>query len=105
MKKYRSLWCMSTTNHNILYFLNIRGIRLVNNGNRLWKAQKAQAWRGVGLPILPHMLCNRGFAGVSGLIQSVVLGGGGGKAQKRCRLGADCVEKWTTAFNLPPDWA
>jgi hypothetical protein len=26
MKKYRSLWYKSTTNHNILYFLSIPGI-------------------------------------------------------------------------------
>jgi hypothetical protein len=38
MKKYRSLWCMSTTNHKILYFPHIRGIFLLNSGLRLWKA-------------------------------------------------------------------
>jgi RimJ/RimL family protein N-acetyltransferase len=39
MKKYRCLWCMSTTNHNILYFVHIPRIYFPNKGNCLWKAQ------------------------------------------------------------------
>jgi hypothetical protein len=62
MKKYRALLCMSTTNHNILYFLFISRISLANNRNRLWKAQKPQARRGLGPPALPQVLCNRGAA-------------------------------------------
>jgi len=46
MKKYRSLWCMSTTNHNILYFAVIPGTSLLNTAICLWKAQNSLAWRG-----------------------------------------------------------
>jgi hypothetical protein len=47
MKKYRSLWWMSTRNHNILYFVNIPGIHFPNKGNCLWKAAEVQAGRGM----------------------------------------------------------
>jgi hypothetical protein len=47
MKKYRSLWCMSTTNHNILYFAVIPGTSLLNTGICLWKAQNSLVWRGL----------------------------------------------------------
>jgi len=63
MKKYRSLLCMSTTNHNILYFLFISRISLANNGNRLWKAQKPLALRGDEPSNLPQILCNRKVGG------------------------------------------
>jgi hypothetical protein len=58
MKKYRSLLWMSTTNHNILYFLFISRISFANSGNCLWKAQKPQALRGPGLPALLQIQCN-----------------------------------------------
>jgi hypothetical protein len=69
MKKYRSLLCMSTTNHNILYFLFISRTSFANNGNRLWKAQNPQARRALGRPILPQILCSRGSVPVSGIFQ------------------------------------
>ncbi len=47
MKKYRSLWCMSTTNHNILYFAVIPGTFLLNTGICLWKAQISLVRRGL----------------------------------------------------------
>jgi hypothetical protein len=46
LKKYRCLWWMSTTNHNILYFLNISGIHFLNKGKCLCKAQNALAGCG-----------------------------------------------------------
>ncbi len=49
MKKYRSLWCMSTTNHNILYSAFIFGTRFLNTGICLWKPQNSLARRGLGL--------------------------------------------------------
>jgi hypothetical protein len=36
MKKYRSLWWMSTTNHNILYFACNPCISLLNTAICLW---------------------------------------------------------------------
>jgi hypothetical protein len=41
MKKYRCLWGLSTTNHNILYFVRIPGTRPLNARLCLWKAQTA----------------------------------------------------------------
>jgi hypothetical protein len=46
MKKYRSLWYMSTTNHNILYFAVNPCTSLLNTGICLWKAQNNLVWRG-----------------------------------------------------------
>jgi hypothetical protein len=47
MKKYRSLWYKSTTNHNILYFLSIPGIRSLNTAICLWKAENTPMNRGL----------------------------------------------------------
>jgi hypothetical protein len=41
MKKYRDLWGMSTTNHNILYFSHIPEALRPNSCICLWKAQTA----------------------------------------------------------------
>jgi hypothetical protein len=45
MKKYRSLWYVSTRNHNILYFVCIPRTFLLNTGLCLWKAPKTLFWR------------------------------------------------------------
>jgi hypothetical protein len=50
MKKYRSLWYKSTTNHNILYFLSIPGIRSLNTAICLWKAENTPMNRGLQGP-------------------------------------------------------
>jgi hypothetical protein len=47
MKKYRCLWCVSTRNHNILYFVCIPRTILLNTGLSLWKAQKTLARRAL----------------------------------------------------------
>jgi hypothetical protein len=52
MKKYRSLLCLSTKNHNILCFVTIPGIYLPNKGDCLWKAANAHAGREFRLPDL-----------------------------------------------------
>jgi hypothetical protein len=46
MKKYRCPWCMSTKNHNILYFVCISSICPLNTAICLWKAQTSLSWRG-----------------------------------------------------------
>jgi hypothetical protein len=46
MKKYLCWWCMSTQNHNILYFVYVPGINFLNKGICLWKAPKTLAGRG-----------------------------------------------------------
>jgi hypothetical protein len=43
MKKYRCPWCMSTQNHNILYFVNISRTFPLNTAICLWKAQNSLA--------------------------------------------------------------
>jgi hypothetical protein len=50
MKKYRSLWYVSTRNHNILYFVCVPRTRLLNTATCLWKAQKSLAGRGLSSP-------------------------------------------------------
>ncbi len=57
MKTYRSLLCLSTKNHNILYFLKISGINFPNTAICLWKARKPQAGSGFGRPNLPQFRC------------------------------------------------
>jgi hypothetical protein len=85
MKKYRSLWYMSTTNHNILYFHCDHGIRFINNGNRLWKAWMRQEQSGVGRPILPEMLCGLRSEPIYALIQKPI-------PQSRRGQGAEMVQ-------------
>ena len=53
MKKYRCPWCLSTGNHNILYFVDISGTCSLNTAICLWKASKAllgAALRGLICP-------------------------------------------------------
>jgi hypothetical protein len=56
MKKYRSLWCMSTTNHNILYFVRVSSTTAINTAIWLWKAQNRHERRGFGTSMLPQNL-------------------------------------------------
>jgi hypothetical protein len=65
MKKYRSLWYMSTTNHNILYFPVIPCTLFLNTGICLWKAQNSLARRGLQTdfasnPVQDHALGQTG---------------------------------------------
>jgi hypothetical protein len=48
LKKYRCLWCMSTRNHYILYFLHLPSLDFPNKGKSLCKAQKALTGCGNG---------------------------------------------------------
>ncbi len=57
MKKYRCPWCVSTGNHNILYFVRISGTCSLNTAICLWKASNSLARRGSGRSDLPQ---NRG---------------------------------------------
>ncbi len=68
MKKYRCLWYVSTTNHNILYLVHIQGISLLNSGTCLWKAQNSLARRELGAPVLPRFLCTPAFGSTLGLL-------------------------------------
>ena len=46
MKTYRCPWCVSRTNHNILYFVNISCTSSLNPGLCLWKPRISLAGRG-----------------------------------------------------------
>jgi len=88
MKKYLCLLCLSTKNHNILCFLNISGINLLNKGICLWKAPKPLAGRGFPIvKICPKFGATSGECGNTTPKPSLVLAGAGDKAQKRCNLG------------------
>jgi hypothetical protein len=47
---------MSTTNHNILYFVVIRGTRPLNMGICLWKAQNRLSERGLDAEVAPKIV-------------------------------------------------
>ena len=46
MKTYRCPWCVSRTNHNILYFVNISRTSSLNPAICLWKLRISLAGRG-----------------------------------------------------------
>jgi len=85
MKKYRCPWCMSTRNHNILYFVSIWGTSPLNTAICLWKAQNSLAWRGFRRS---KLLRSRGKFGLgwptAALLQSLVPPRIRHKAQNRC---------------------
>jgi hypothetical protein len=91
---------MSTTNHNILYFLCNRGTFFANSGNRLWKAWMRQEWRGVGRLNLPEMLCELGSAAHLLVIDKRIPRRGRGQGAGLVQFMCGCVEKWTNEFNL-----
>jgi len=68
MSKYRSLWYMSTTNHNILYFNDIQSIYILIPRICLWKAGDSLARRRLGAPILTRFLSNLRSGAVSRLL-------------------------------------
>ena len=75
MKKYRSLWCMSTTNHNILYFVAIPSTSLLNTGILLWKAQITLARRGLQGQFAPNPVQRRDFPPAPSISKSLVPAG------------------------------
>ena len=52
MKKYRCPWYVSTTNHNILYFVGISRTCSLNTAICLWKVANGPVWRGVARSVL-----------------------------------------------------
>lgn len=73
---------MSTRNHNILYFVCIRGISLPNSGKCLWKAQNTLAGRGFARLLLPKVLCRMGLRAAFPPNSTLFLAGVAHKAQK-----------------------
>jgi len=99
MKKYRSLWGMSTTNHNILYFLCIPRISFANTGNRLWKARKPQKRRGPTAFNFAQNTVHRRLAAVSGLIQKPSPRHGQAQGVKPALLVARLCKMWRFGRN------
>src|ERR1035438_1998109 len=88
MKKYLSLLCLSTKNHNILCFLDVSGTKVINKGICLWKAPKPLAGRGFPpAKTAPKPVQTRGLWLHQPQNPSLVLAGAGDKAQMRCRFG------------------
>ncbi len=54
MKNYRCPWCVSRTNHNILYFVHISRTSPLNTAICLWKVAIGLVRRGVARPNLPQ---------------------------------------------------
>jgi hypothetical protein len=112
MKKYRCLWCMSTRNHNILYFVCVPRIHLLNTATRLWKAQKPLVQRG----LQPPKTCTK-FDATPALPASGALAHQPAappvyssslaprkprrKAQNRCNFPAPLCEVWTFRVDRP----
>ena len=101
MKKYRCLWCLSTKNHNILYFVYIAASTFQTKGICLWKARKRLAGRGFRLRNLPKIRCKpRGLAIRTCFDPSLVLSGTGNKGRKWCNLGGNLCELWRFGANF-----
>jgi hypothetical protein len=71
MKKYRCLWCMSTTNHYILYFVNISRTCPLNTVIYLWKACNSLAGSGFARPESAKCTARIGFQPASSSISSL----------------------------------
>jgi hypothetical protein len=52
MKKYRCPWYVSTTNHNILYFVSVSRTCSLNTAICLWKVANGLVWSGVARFVL-----------------------------------------------------
>ena len=63
MKTYRCPWCVSRTNHNILYFVHISRTSPLNTAICLWKLRIGLARRGFAAPDL-HQIWSISRAGL-----------------------------------------
>jgi hypothetical protein len=102
MKKYRCLWGVSTTNHNILYFVVISGIPSLNTAFCLWKPGISLARRGFFARPLPQIRFKPGSRAASRHGFSVFPPHTPHKAQKQGTFGDFPVQMWTFwAFSGP----
>lgn len=101
MKKYRSLWCLSRQNHNILCFVFYRGINLPNMGSSLWKAAKVLARCGPGCPICLKAGAGAAFPPTPASKTRLFLAESSGKGQYRCSLGVRLCELWRLGYGFP----
>ena len=97
MKKYRCPWYVSTTNHNILYFVGNSRTCSLNTAICLWKVANGLVWRGVARFVLHS---NRGKFRAAARSPyhylSVVLQRPPHKAQNWCRIAPRLCELWTS---------
>ncbi len=99
MKKYRCPWCLSTGNHNILYFVDILGTCSLNTAICLWKASKALLGAGLRGVFCPKTgadpKATDGQARFPSHRLSVAHAWTRHKAQKWCNWPAELCELWT----------
>jgi len=104
MKKYRCLWCVSTTNHNILYFLIIFSIRLFNTGIRLWKAQKSLARCGLlRVCLTPKIRATPCWRAGFAPLHKPSPGGGREQGLETVQNGVQLCERWGPDRSAPPE--
>jgi hypothetical protein len=105
MKKYRCPWYVSTTNHNILYFVGISRTCSLNTAVCLWKAANGLAWREVARSVLHS---NRGKIRAPARSPyhnlSVVLRWPPHKAQNWCRMALLLCELWRSGTLPQPNF-
>ena len=102
MKKYRCPWYVSTTNHNILYFVGISRTCSLNTAICLWKVANGLVWRGVARFVL-HSNRSKVRAPARSLYRylSVAPHGPPHKAQNWCRIAPLLCELWTSGDSSP----
>jgi hypothetical protein len=100
MKKYRSLWCVSTINHNILYFIVISRTSPLNTVNRLWKVAGGLVSCGFCQSGCTKIGENRASRRLQSPIPSVFPQCHPHKAQEQCSLSGFLVQMWTMGMNL-----
>ena len=93
---------MSTPNHNILYFVHIPGICLLNTAICLWKAPITLVRRGLSPQTLPQTLCNPAFSAYPPSIPSLAPPAPAIKAQFQCIFTPQLCELWTSSPNSAP---
>ena len=108
MKKYRCLWYVSTTNHNILYFVGVSRTCSLNTATCLWKVANGLVWRGVARFVL-HSSQGK-FRDPARFLYHhprVALQRPPHKGQNWCRMAPRLCELWTSGplpqpnFRLP----
>src|ERR1700677_3925737 len=90
---------MSRTNHNMLYFVAIRGNRPLNMGICLWKAQNRLSERGLDAELAPKIVQTPGRPADPTPNRSLASARPLHKTQNWCKSRALLCELWTIAPN------
>jgi hypothetical protein len=103
MKTYRCPWCVSRTNHNILYFVNISRTTSLNTAICLWKLRISLVCRGSWRSNL-HRIWGTAKASQAppSLLPTLAPGEPWHKAQDWCSSRAILFKLWTISRLYPP---